>query len=386
MTTTQTAVEKLDGTPRALVAQYSDSFASVLPSHMTRPETWVRLAQGALKKGPRGRDGRTELEVAAANNPGVFLAALLDCARLGLEPGTEQYYLTPRKAKGQLEILGIIGYQGLIELIYRAGAVSSVVAEAVYTGDVFEFRPGVDEMPRHEIDWDAEDRGQLRLVYAYARMKDGATSKVVVLNKASIAKIKASSQGASSEYSPWQNHPESMWLKSAVRQLAKWVPTSAEYVREQLRAQRDVMTEVPAAGPSLGLPVDLPGGLDDRDVIDHVDEDHVDEDNDVSDAEIVDVDFETGEMLEPEPEPVSEPVRAPAPPPSSPDRPAATVRPMNMSQRRRLTAALRGAQINTDEKRVAWVERELGRAVSDLSEVTEVEAAELIAAAMDAAS
>ena len=218
-------------------------------------------------------------------------------------------------------------------------------------------------------------------------MKDGATSKVVVLNKAAVAKIRASSQGASSEYSPWQKHPESMWLKSAVRQLAKWVPTSAEYVREQLRAQRDVMTEVPAAGPSLGLPVDLPGGLDDRDVIDHVDdEDHVDEDHDVSDAEIVDVDFETGEMLEPEPEPVSEPVRAPAPPPSSPDRPAATVRPMNMSQRRRLTAALRGAQINTDEKRVAWVERELGRAVSDLSEVTEVEAAELIAAAMDAAS
>ena len=386
MTTTQTAVEKLDGTPRALVAQYSDSFASVLPSHMTRPETWVRLAQGALKKGPRGRDGRTDLEVAAANNPGVFLAALLDCARLGLEPGTEQYYLTPRKVKGQLEILGIIGYQGLIELIYRAGAVSSVVAEAVYTGDVFESRPGVDETPRHEIDWDAEDRGQLRLVYAYARMKDGATSKVVVLNKAAVAKIRASSQGASSEYSPWQKHPESMWLKSAVRQLAKWVPTSAEYVREQLRAQRDVMTEVPAAGPSLGLPVDLPGGLDDRDVIDLVDEDHVDEDNDVSDAEIVDVDFETGEMLEPEPEPVSEPGRAPAPPPSSPDRPAATVRPMNMSQRRRLTAALRGAQINTDEKRVAWVERELGRAVSDLSEVTEVEAGELIAAAMDAAS
>jgi recombination protein RecT len=27
-----------------------------------------------------------------------------------------------------------------------------------------------------------------------------------------------------------------MWLKSAVRQLQKWVPTSAEYRREQARA------------------------------------------------------------------------------------------------------------------------------------------------------
>jgi recombination protein RecT len=40
-----------------------------------------------------------------------------------------------------------------------------------------------------------------------------------------------------------------MWLKSAVRQLAKWVPTSAEYMREQLRAVRDVATEQP------GMPV-----------------------------------------------------------------------------------------------------------------------------------
>jgi recombination protein RecT len=34
-----------------------------------------------------------------------------------------------------------------------------------------------------------------------------------------------------------------MWLKSAVRQLAKWVPTSAEYKREQLRAAAEVAAE-----------------------------------------------------------------------------------------------------------------------------------------------
>lgn len=226
-----------------MVKQYEQDFASVLPSHI-KPETWVRLAQGALRKGKKDRDtGRYELEVAATNNPGVFLASLLDAARLGLEPGTEQFYLTPRKVKGRLEILGITGYQGLIELIYRAGAVSSVVAEVVYTNDSFSYRPGVDERPRHEIDWDAEDRGDLRLVYAYAVMKDGATSKVVVLNRANIAKIKASSQGASSEYSPWQNHTAAMWLKSAVRQLAKWVPTSAEYRKEILRAAQQVAAE-----------------------------------------------------------------------------------------------------------------------------------------------
>lgn len=243
--TVSTAIAKRDDTPRGLIAQYSASFAAVLPSHV-KPEQWVRLAQGALKRGKVVQVGDrkgTELEIAAGNNPGVFLASLLDAARLGLEPGTEQYYLTPRKVKGRLEILGIVGYQGYIELMYRAGAISSVVAEVVYEHDVFRFQPGLDERPHHEIDWDAEDRGRLRLVYAYARMKDGATSKVVVLNRAGIATIKASSQGADSEYSPWKRHEAAMWLKSAVRQLAKWVPTSAEYMREQLRAARDVEAE-----------------------------------------------------------------------------------------------------------------------------------------------
>lgn len=389
-TTTQTAVEKRDGTPRAMVAQYSDSFAQVLPSHITRPETWIRLAQGALKKGKRTPDGRTELEIAAANNPAVFLAALLDCARLGLEPGTEQYYLTPRKVKGRTEILGIIGYQGLVELMYRAGAISSVVAEAVYSNDEFSFRPGVDEIPQHEIDWDAEDRGHLRLVYAYARMKDGATSKVVVLNKAAINRIKKSSQGADGQYSPWVQHPESMWLKSAVRQLAKWVPTSAEFIREQMRAQRDVLTEVPSHGPSLGLPVDLPGGLDDE----HVSYDDSDYGDDIPDAEVVDV--ETGEILDPEPEPEPEvepelepepepvPERpAPAAPKPAP-KPAATPTVMADSQRRRLFAALRGAGISTADARLAWITDRLGRDIATLEDVTADEANTLITAAMRA--
>jgi hypothetical protein len=118
----------------------ADDFATVLPTHV-RPDTFVRVAQGALKRGKK-QGNRFELEIAAGNNPGAFMAALLDAARLGLEPGTEQFYLTPRKVKGQLEILGIVGWQGYVELMYRAGAVSSVVAEVVHANDKFRFQPG----------------------------------------------------------------------------------------------------------------------------------------------------------------------------------------------------------------------------------------------------
>lgn len=351
-TTTQ-ALERYDGSPRALVQQYQDSFAQVLPSHITRPETWVRLAQGALKKGKRVQDGRTELEVAAGNNPGVFLATLLDCARLGLEPGTEQYYLTPRRVKVngayRTEILGIVGYQGHIELMYRAGAISSVVAECVYERDKFRFSPGRDEIPVHEIDWDADDRGKLRLVYAFARMKDGATSRVVVLNRAAISQIKKSAQGADSPYSPWQTAESAMWLKSAVRQLAKWVPTSSEYIREQLRAARDVATEH-APQPNLGLP-DLP----------HVDSE-TGEIHDIDDDEIAEA-----ELLDPDDEPET------ATPTSGGEGDGITD-----AQSRALHALLRKRHNAIGPDRHKVLTHLLGREITSTKDVTKAEASELI--------
>jgi recombination protein RecT len=252
--TVANAVAQRDNSPGALIKQYSTSFANVLPTHV-KPDTWVRLAQGALKKGRRFENNPAapfELEVAAANNPGVFLAALLDAARQGLEPGTEQYYLTPRKNRGKLEILGIVGYQGYIELMYRSGAVSSVVVEVVRENDEYEFIPGrVDDRSRprwigaQEIPYHAKpggsfareaDRGKLIGVYAYARLTTGAVSKVIELTQDDIDRIKAVNPFSDGTNSPWVKWEKEMWLKSGARQLRKWVPTSAEYRQELARA------------------------------------------------------------------------------------------------------------------------------------------------------
>lgn len=229
--TVSQAVAKQENGPAALIARYESTFAASLPSHINEKQ-WIAVANGALRRDPNIRK-------AAENNPAAFLSALQIAARLGLEPDSEQFYLVPQGN----EIMGVVGWQGMVELIYRAGAVSSVIAEAVYDKDEFDYQPGIHQRPIHKIDWDADDRGPLRLAYAYAIMKDGATSKVVVLNRADIERIKASSRSAKSDYSPWKKHEAAMWLKSCVRQLAKWVPTSAEYRREQLRAVQDVAAE-----------------------------------------------------------------------------------------------------------------------------------------------
>lgn len=250
MTETVTAaIAVRDTGPAAQVEQYRAEYVALMPSHINA-EQWVRMAVGAIR-------GNPDLEAAARNDVGVFLRELKTAARLGLEPGTEQFYLTPRKSKahrGQKIIKGIVGYQGIVELIYRAGAVSSVIVEAVRHGDSFRYVPGRDERPVHEIDWFGDDRGDLVGVYAYAVMKDGATSKVVVLNRKQVMEAKAKSDGRNSEYSPWNTNEEAMWLKTAARRLAKWVPTSAEYMREQLRAQAEITAETNTAIPA-GAPL-----------------------------------------------------------------------------------------------------------------------------------
>ncbi|MFF8997091.1 recombinase RecT [Streptomyces achromogenes] len=262
--TVSNAVAVRDNGPGAMVEHYRNDLAMVMPSHV-KPDTFVRLAVGVLRRDKN-------LALAAQNNPAALMGALMDAAQLGLTPGTEQYYLVPRKQKGRLEIQGIRGYQGEIELIYRAGAVSSVIVEVVRQADTFRYTPGRDERPLHEIDWDVEDRGPLRLVYAYAVMKDGATSKVVVLNRAQVMKAKLMSQGSDSQYSPWQKHEEAMWMKTAAHRLTKWVPTSAEYMREQLRAQADVAAErqaTPAAAAPAGTaPAPVPVEPDEEGPID----------------------------------------------------------------------------------------------------------------------
>ncbi|MFI2426557.1 recombinase RecT [Streptomyces sp. NPDC018955] len=275
--TVSNAVAVRDNGPGGMVTQYQEEYAALLPSHVNADQ-WVRLAVGAIR-------GNQMLEQAAKTDIGVFLRELKTAARLGLEPGTEQFYLTPRKSKAhgyKFIIQGIVGYQGIVELIYRAGAVSSVVVETVRANDTFRYVIGRDERPVHDVDWFGGDRGDLVGVYAYAVMKDGATSKVVILNRQQVMDAKAlsdSAKGKGADYSPWNTNEEAMWLKTAARRLAKWVPTSAEYMREQLRAQAEVASEVPGGfAPPLPQPkADLPDEGDDAEDEGPIDAEFVDD-------------------------------------------------------------------------------------------------------------
>ncbi len=229
------------GSPAAMLNAYVNDFASVLPTTGVNAATFVRRAQGLLR---RDRN----LARVATQNPGSFFAALLDCASLGHEPGSGAYHLV---VFGQ-EVTGIEDYTGKIARIYRAGAVSAIKAEVVYANDTFRFNPARDARPEHDVDWDTDDRGPLRLVYAFAEMRDGSTSKVVVMNKSMIDRHRDVSRSGKSGSSPWTKWYESMALKTGIHELEKWVPSSSEY-RDEMAKSRAAADQIAAVQTVAGV-------------------------------------------------------------------------------------------------------------------------------------
>jgi recombination protein RecT len=195
-----------------------DDIAMAAASHV-KPAAIVRVTQGALRRNEKLRD-------AAIANPQSLLYALLDCARLGHEPDTDDYYLVPFGT----EVTGIEGYKGIIERMYRAGGVSSVVAQVVRKADRYVPR-GENTPPLHEYDDFAspDDRGPMKGAYAYAIFPDGHCSQVIRMGRAEIMEHKAVSRGSSRSDSPWQVWEPAMWKKTVLRALEPYVPTSTEY-------------------------------------------------------------------------------------------------------------------------------------------------------------
>lgn len=223
------AIATRENNAEAVVRQHKDDLTLVLPSHV-KGETWMRLAYGALRS-------NQQLMNTATRNPGSLMTALQECARLGHEPGTESFYLVPFGN----EVQGIEGYRGVVERIYRAGAVKAVKAEVVCEADHFEYSPDMDR-PIHKPDYFG-DRGPIVGAYAYGVFADGSTSKVVVINRAYIDKVKKESKGSSNATSPWVKWEESMVLKTVAKRLEPWVPSSTEWRREQLRAEHETTAE-----------------------------------------------------------------------------------------------------------------------------------------------
>jgi phage RecT family recombinase len=202
---------------------------------------------------------------------GVF-PALMEAARFGLVPDGKQAAIVPFKGRATFQPM----YEGFIDLMYRSGKVQSVHFGWINEGDTWDYdaaRPAPDDFSHRPNLLAAGSKDAVPiLAYAFAWMKGGGRSQIVFLNRPQAEEIrdKYSKAYQNAERfkkydSTWHTSFDAMWAKSAVRRLAKRVPTSPELV-ELLKADERAESGTPAIVRE--VPVETGSEVRDAEVID----------------------------------------------------------------------------------------------------------------------
>lgn len=212
--------------------KYEHDLKALLQIHNIQPEKFMTLTLNAVKRMPK------LLEC----DPKTLFGSIMVAAELGLEPNTVMGYahILPYKRKykegGQwkeiLEAQFQIGYPGWLEIMYRNPKIESIDTGVIYENEEWTFDKGKREPFSHKPlppnkrgkDWVA--------IFAIAWLKDAVKPKVIVLYKEEIDQIKKLSQGANSDYSPWNASDKDpfLWMprKTGIKQLVKELPKTKE--------------------------------------------------------------------------------------------------------------------------------------------------------------
>lgn len=194
-----------------LLDKAKPSMQAVLPKTMT-PEKLVKLALVAAVRNP---------DILKCNVQSV-VQAVMNAAQLGLDCSgvLGSAYLVPYGANCTL----IIGYRGFIDLARRSGEIDTIEAHVVRKNDTFKVAYGLEPSLFHEPCLSG-DPGEMVLVYAIARLKDGGR-QVEVMTRVEVEKIRNRSR--SGRNGPWVTDFDEMARKTVVRRLAKYLPLTPE--------------------------------------------------------------------------------------------------------------------------------------------------------------
>lgn len=151
-----------------------------------------------------------------------LLGGVIQIAQLGLELGgpTGMAYLIPFKGQAQV----VIGYRGILNLLYRSQSVCRVTPRVVREGDVFAVEYGSDQRLVHKpvLGSDAPVVGY----YAVSQMAAGGTD-FEYRTRAEAERHR--DRYALSQKGPWATHFDEMALKTCIRILGKRLPMSVEW-------------------------------------------------------------------------------------------------------------------------------------------------------------
>lgn len=184
-----------------------------------RAERFTRICLTAMRQTPK----------LAQCEPASILGAMMTCAQLNLEPNTPQglAYLIPYGRECQFQV----GYKGLMQLMYRSGAIASFNADVVYRQEVeqglFEYESGISPRISHKIDLlnpEARTGNPEDVIAAYAAVVLKTGEPIVrLVTKMEIDQARALNRGNSPA---WRDHYAAMAIKTAIKRLSAWLPVT----------------------------------------------------------------------------------------------------------------------------------------------------------------
>ena len=196
---------------RHIINLSAPAFSQVLP-RILNTERFVRVALTAISTQPELQDCTDE----------SIVLALMDAARLGLEPGgsLNEAHLVKFGRTCQL----IPDYRGLIKLACESPDVQDVYAQVVRERDEFDFNYGTDRFLRHKPSLEP-DPGEVIAAYCIAEMAGDRRPLFDVVKRADLDTIRDRALSRSNNKGPWKTDEVPMQRKTAVKQLVgKYLP------------------------------------------------------------------------------------------------------------------------------------------------------------------
>jgi len=170
--------------------------------------------------------------------------------RMDLTPILGEFYLVPfhNTTRQCYECVGIVGYQGLVQLWYRSGLIENINADIVWREDYLDMQQGTNPYLVHKparnivrparFLWDVNDKGTrttpedgcgfdfMEGFYAAAKLSTGG--QFVFMDRLEMEAARARSRAADSgpyqtDYNGW------MGKKIPMRQLHKTMPRAVEF-------------------------------------------------------------------------------------------------------------------------------------------------------------
>lgn len=211
----QTPLEKIKSglISKNTLAMFADTLPNVAGEHAVKAaKRYAKMVYTTIAQNP-SLQKCTFVSILKAASMSASLDLDIDARGLA--------YLVPYKNQAQFQI----GYMGLIELAYRSGKVKAISAHCVYEGEkdtVKIVRLDGQFKVEHPFSYDAPT-GKIIAVYATAEV-DGLGPVTTVLRKDEIERFRKLSKCPGSP--AWKDHYEAMAKKTAIRQLAKFLPKS----------------------------------------------------------------------------------------------------------------------------------------------------------------